>query len=172
MQLELLMQGTACRRAFIWGRSADKVRSFAQEMTKKGFFVSIANTPKELALKSQLIVTTTASHEPILQASDIQPGTHITAMGADAPGKQELDPHIMGLADVVVVDDKAQCIDHGEICTAVRQGLITEQSLIELGDILLTPSKGRQNDEQITVADLTGVAVQDIQIVKAILSAS
>jgi ornithine cyclodeaminase len=90
-------------------------------------------------------------------------------MGADAPGKIELDPAILSNADIVVVDSRSQCIDHGEICKAYKNNKISDDKIIELGTLIENPSLGRKNDHQITVVDLTGVAVQDIQIAKAVL---
>lgn len=83
--------------------------------------------------------------------------------------KIELDPDIIANADIVIVDSQSQCIDYGEICTAYHKKLITDDSLIELGAVIANPSLGRLDENQITVADLTGVAVQDIQIAKAII---
>ena len=89
-------------------------------------------------------------------------------MGSDDHGKQELDEAILGQADIVVADSVAQCVDHGECCSAVREGLLSKQNIVELGDVIANPAVGRINDGQVTVADLTGVAVQDIQIAKMV----
>lgn len=169
MQVDLLKEWTDCRQIYVWGRTAEKATAYKQAMEEKGFVVHIAKSPTEVAQNCNLIVTTTSSREPILKQSDIRPGTHITAMGADAPGKIELDPEIIANADIVVVDSKSQCIDHGEICTAYQKKLITDDCLVELGAVIVDPTLGRSNDTQITVIDLTGVAVQDIQIAKAVV---
>lgn len=95
----------------------------------------------------------------------ILPGTHITAVGADAPGKQELDPEIVRNADLVIVDSKDQCLDHGELAYARDQA----DRIIELGELLSYPEKGRKREQDITVADLTGLGVQDLQIAKAVV---
>ena len=87
-------------------------------------------------------------------------------MGADAPGKQELDPQIFKIADVRVVDSISQCVDHGDTSYAVKAGLIDSEQIVELGAVIKNPELGRTNEDQITIADLTGVAVQDIQIAK------
>ncbi|MCB1550655.1 MAG: ornithine cyclodeaminase family protein [Alphaproteobacteria bacterium] len=169
MQVDILKDWTDCRNVFVWGRNPEKSRQYKEEMEQKGFSVTISRTPSDLAKNCNLIITTTSAREPLLHADDIQSGTHITAMGADAPGKIELDPQIIAKADIVVVDNKSQCIDHGEICRAYKQGFITNENLIELGQIIDTPSLRRKDNHQITISDLTGVAVQDIQIAKAVL---
>lgn len=169
MQITILKQWTNCRNVFIWGRNKEKMEECREYLEKQGFLAKAVSSTTELAKHCNLIITTTPSSSPLLQESDIQPGTHITAMGADSPGKNELDHKIIAMAEIIAVDSKNQCIDHGEISQAYKQQLITEDSLIELGDIISNPSLGRVNDSQITIADLTGIAVQDIQIVKSIL---
>lgn len=169
MQIDILKHWTDCRNVFVWGCNVGKVQKYIEYIAKKGFIAKPVSTTTELAKHCNLIITTTASSQPLLQESDIQPGTHITAMGADSPGKIELDPKIIALADIVTVDSKNQCIDHGEIYQAYKQQLVIDKDLVELGDIIASPSLGRKNDSQITIADLTGIAVQDIQIVKSIL---
>jgi ornithine cyclodeaminase len=114
-----------------------------------------------------LIVTTTPSTEPLLTSDMIQPGKRIVALGADGPGKRELDPVILARARVVV-DSRVQCIDHGEAGWAVRAGLIEAGSLIELGALLTAPLAF--GADEIVVVDLTGVAVQDVEIAKSVWS--
>ena len=92
-------------------------------------------------------------------------------MGSDDHGKQELDPEVLGKADLIVADSRSQCVDHGECFGAVRGGHVEESSILELGRVIRHPSIGRTGDEQITVADLTGVAIQDIQIAKMVARA-
>lgn len=169
MQVDLLKEWTDCRQIYVWGRTDEKAMAYKQAMAEKGFMVHIAKSPAEVAQNCNLIITTTSSREPLLKVEDIRPGTHITAMGADAPGKIELDSRIIANADIVVVDSRSQCIDHGEICTAYHKKLITDDRLLELGAVIANPALGRLSKNQITVADLTGVAVQDTQIAKAII---
>ncbi len=94
-------------------------------------------------------------------------GTHITAVGGDAPGKQRIDPEIFKISDICVVDSKSQCLDHGEAFYAYKAGMIGEADLIELGEVIQNPSLQRLF-KTITLADLTGFSVQDIQIAKSI----
>ena len=97
------------------------------------------------------------------------PGTHITAVGSDGGGKQELDAAVLAKADHCIVDSISQCVLLGESHFAIAAGLIDETELIELGQIISGEKSGRQHDKEITIADLTGVAVQDIQIAKSVL---
>lgn len=170
MQVEILKHHTACRDVYVYGRTDRKVEAYIDAMGAKGFNVVACDTARAVAQKSNLIITATNAHEGLLGADDIAPGTHVTAMGADSPGKQELRPEIFQKASRIVVDSRPQCIDHGEVCHALNQGLIQEEALLELGEVIADPKKRRQNDTEITIADLTGVAVQDIQIAKAVMA--
>lgn len=167
MQLEMLSWITDCTKVFVYGRSEEKVLRYQKEMSAKGFNVHPCKSPEELAGKSDLIITTTASQKPLLFAEAIRPGTHITAMGADAPAKQELDPRILSIASVVACDSKPQCLHHGEVHFAVSEGLIIEEEIIEIGSLLKAPLERQKGD--ITVADLTGIATQDIKIASFVL---
>ncbi len=172
MQLELLKKLTGTREVHVWGRSPDAADACVRDMQGAGFAAERARSPGDIADRCNLIVTVTAAREPLLPADRIRPGTHITAVGADAPGKQELDPEICKRADIVAVDSRSQCVDHGEVAHALSGALVAEDRLIELGEMLLRPELGRSSQDQVTVADLTGVAVQDIQIAKAVYAAS
>ena len=90
-------------------------------------------------------------------------------MGSDTPQKLELDADILARADLVVADSIAQCLERGEIHQAVKAGLISEDQLVELGHVISGEAPSRSDEAQITVADLTGVAVQDIAIAMAVL---
>jgi ornithine cyclodeaminase len=90
-------------------------------------------------------------------------------MGSDTHDKQELDVSLLGAADLVVADSIPQCLERGEIHQALNAGAINREEVVELGSIIAGDAAGRTSAEQITVADLTGVAVQDIQIATAVL---
>jgi ornithine cyclodeaminase len=128
----------------------------------------VTQDARDVASTCDLIVTTTPATAPLLRADDIRPGTHITAVGSDTAVKQELDPAILAKADVVVADSIKQCRERGEIHHAIASGHVRQDRLAELGDVIAGKVAGRTSDGQITVADLTGVAVQDIQISKAV----
>lgn len=172
MQLELLKGVVDCNRCVIWGRSPEKVAQMIDDLGDSdpiaawGLDLRAADSIDDLASSCNLIVTTTPAREPLLQASQIRAGTHVTAMGSDDHGKQELEAALLGKADLVVADSISQCVDHGECCHAVRDAVIREADILELGAVIAEPAKGRQNDEQITIADLTGIAIQDIQAAK------
>jgi ornithine cyclodeaminase len=163
-QLDLLRHVTSCRHAVVWGRDTAKAGAFAVE----GFQVDVAGSVADLLLRCNLVVTTTPSEHPLIWAKDVQAGTHITAVGADGFGKQELDPALIARADVRVVDSRSQCFEYGDSSHALKAGLVTEDQFRELGEVIATPALGRTSESQITLADLTGVAIQDIQIADAV----
>ena len=168
LQVEYLSKITDCKDVLVWGRNTKKMNLYKDDMKKLGFEVASAESAKSVASECNLIITATASNEPLLNENDILNGTHITAMGSDTPGKRELGPGIIKSADLVVADSIDQCQERGEIACALRDGDISKQQIVELGDVLSGKKLGRQDEKQITVADLTGVAVQDIQIATAV----
>jgi ornithine cyclodeaminase len=161
MQLDLLKEVTQCRRAMIWARSPERAAAFHVD----GFETSVAASVRDLCSHCRLIVTTTPSRQALVMTADVQPGTHITAVGADGAGKQEIDAALF-VRTGCFVDSRTQCSQFGDSSYAVRAGWIRAQDLVELGELAQNPKLGRQDDAQITIADLTGVAVQDIQIAK------
>ena len=168
LQVEYLSKITDCKDVLVWGRNTKKMNLYKDDMKKLGLEVVLAESAKSVASQCNLIITATASNEPLLNENDILNGTHITAIGSDTPGKRELGPGIIKSADLVVADSIDQCQERGEIACALRDGDISKQQIVELGDVLSGKKLGRQNEKQITVADLTGVAVQDIQIATAV----
>jgi ornithine cyclodeaminase len=174
MQLELLKGEVDCKSCFVWGRDADKVEKTIEDLKANsavidwGLEIKAAADIDELVSNCQLIVTTTSAREPIIRAELVRPGTHITAMGSDDHGKQELEAGLLAKADIVAADSLSQCVDHGECFHAVQNGMIKEDSIVELGQVIKNPQIGRSSEDQITVADLTGVAIQDIQIAKMV----
>ena len=168
LHLHYLNEVIDCRKVLVWGRNLEKLNAYKNEMESEGFEIKTTQNSNEILQNCNLIVTTTPSKDPILYAEYLQKGTHITAVGSDTPHKQELDSKILQNADLVVADSIPQCLERGEIYKAISNNKITENDLIELGNVISETVKGRTSDEQITIADLTGVAVQDMQIAKAV----
>jgi ornithine cyclodeaminase len=167
LQLEYLAPVTDCRDVLVWGRDRKKLDAYASDMTSLGFTVATTKHVVDIEKTCDLIVTTTPATAPILTGS-LLPGTHVTAMGSDTHDKQELDPAVLRNADLVIADSISQCLERGEICQALKCNAIKVSDIVELGSIIAGDIDGRTSDEQITVADLTGVAVQDIQITTAV----
>jgi len=168
LQALALKTVTSCRDLMVWGRRPEAVAEYCDDMQTVGFQPAVASDAAELAASCQLIVTTTAAHEPVLAGVHLKPGTHVTAMGSDTLDKRELDTESMRRADVVVADSRSQALVRGEIAHALREGAVAEKDVVELGQVISGELPGRTSQLQITVADLTGVAVQDCAIANAV----
>jgi ornithine cyclodeaminase len=171
-QLKLLEFGITCREVMIWGRDEAKAKKFKNHPDLRGWKINVAKDLNELTATCNLIVTTTSSSQPLLWAHQIQSGTHITAVGTDDLGKQELDPEIFVKAKRIIVDSRSQCMQFGDVSYAVRQNLIKEEQLVELGEVIEDPSLRRNSETEISVVDLTGVAIQDLQIAALVFEQS
>jgi len=165
LQLEYLREVTPCRRVTLWARSADRARA----LTVPGFDIEVVESPAKVAAAARLIVSVTASRSWLLGAAEVRPGTHITAVGADGGGKQELEPTLFALAKIRAVDSLSQCANFGDSSYALEQGLIRMEDLVELGRVIQDPSLRRRSEQDISIADLTGVAVQDMAIAELAL---
>ena len=171
LQLRYLKHVTACRQVLVWGRGEPQLERYRRDMEPHGFAIETTQNRADILRNCSLVVTATPATVPLLHVADLQPGTHITAVGSDTPEKQELDSAILARADVVVADSISQCLERGEIHKAIQSGHITQDDLVELGDVIAGRAAGRTSEDQITVADLTGVAVQDIKIATAVYEA-
>lgn len=151
-------------QVFIWGRDLVKASLLAAKLGRHGLAAHAVATVQDVFEHCNVVITCTPSTQAIVPVSVVKPGTHIVAMGADSLGKQELDPHILALARVIMTDDHRQCAERGELAPALRAGLIANTADISLGQVLAGNIQGRISPDDVTVADLTGLAAQDIAI--------
>jgi len=165
-QVECLSLVRQFKNVLVWGRSPEKATAYAGEMRERhGLEVRVADSPNEAVAASQVVITATASNRPLITPDALHPGLHITAVGADFPGKQELDPEVLVKADMLVCDTLAQCRVNGEIQHILEDGeLPVGLAVIELGELTIGARQGRVTEDQITVCDLTGTGVQDTAI--------
>ena len=127
----------------------------------------ISSNIQEVCEKSEILITTTPSTEPLVRHEWLKKGTHITAMGSDAEHKNELDPMIIKSCDLYIPDKQSQTSVLGELHHAIKKELIdVNRQFIELGAVIKNPSLGRKSKEDITVCDLTGTGVQDTAIAR------
>jgi ornithine cyclodeaminase/alanine dehydrogenase-like protein (mu-crystallin family) len=145
----------------VWGRNGDHAVRAAAEIG-----ATAAETVEAAVRDADVVITCTAAREPLVRAEWLQPGAHVTAVGSDGAGKQELDPAILRAADLLVVDAKEQCVRLGELQHAPEQS----DRAVELGAICAGAATGRTSAEQLTVCDLTGVGVQDVAAANAVLA--
>ena len=153
------------KEALVWGRDAAKAERCAADLAASlGIPVRAESDAARLVELSQLVVTTTPAEEPVLRADWLHPGLHITAMGSDQAGKNEIDPAALAAADVYVADRVSQTELLGELRSAIAAGLWTGDTPPELGEIITGAAGGRTSEDQVTICDLTGTGAQDTAI--------
>ena len=171
-QVECLRLVRDFERVLVSTRAPARAAAFATEMEEKlGLPVTVAAGIEQVVRESDVLITTTPSHEPLVRADWLHAGLHVTAMGSDLPGKRELDVAVLRRGDLLVCDHLGQCVRLGELqslATEIETGVTS--GIVELGAITAGAHGGRANDEQITVCDLTGTGVQDTAIAGAALA--
>jgi ornithine cyclodeaminase len=169
-QVRCLRVVRAFTRIVVWSPNEQHAQMYAAEMRGDGYDVTIAATPEAVCRAADVLITATPARQPLVRAAWLRAGQHVTALGSDSPGKQELDPECLDRADLVVVDRFAQCSAFGELKHAIAAGLLTRHDVhAELGQVVAGVKPGRTDDSQLTIADLTGVGFQDTAIASAAL---
>lgn len=162
MQIRAISLVMQIEEIHAWSRNPETLARFKADI--EGEFdipVILADSKKEAVEQADILITTTRGKGPLVEASWVKPGTHIIAIGTDMKGKQELDPEIFRHAKIVN-DSISQCIDKGETWHPLSAKIITLDDIHgEIGEILLGTKPGRENDEEITIFDSTGMAIQD-----------
>ncbi len=147
----------------VWSRSRDTLDRFVREQQPKyeGFEIKPSTDIGQVVRGADVVVTITPARGPIVFDEWIAPGTHIAAVGADKKGDQELEGKILQRARIFV-DDIRQCRTDGEINVPLSEGLISEADIAgEIGEVIAGRKKGRTSEEEITLFDSTGIALQD-----------
>jgi ornithine cyclodeaminase len=152
-------------RLVAWSRDRPRLDAYVREMRDEGLDARAAATPEAVCREADVLITATPSRTPLVAVEWLRPGQHITALGSDSPGKQELDAACLARADLLVVDRLTQCAAFGELRQALDAGLLRPDRVhAELGEIVAGVKPGRTAAAQLTVADLTGVGFQDTAI--------
>ncbi len=147
---------------------ADRSEAAVERFIKTFSQYSVKACSLEETASSDILCAVTPVREPIIKKEWIHPGTHINAIGADAPGKEELEPSLLKAA-VVVVDDIEQATHAGEINVPVSKGLFRASDIYAtLGEIVMGKKPGRQSEQDITIFDATGLAIEDIATAKLV----
>ena len=169
MQVAAILKVRSIKQITIYNRTLSRAQALQEELASSyDVQVTVAADPQEAVAAKDIIVTATASNTPLVQAEWVSPGTHINAMGADAAGKQELDPAIFSKARIFV-DDWAQAQHSGEINVALSQGLLPAENLLgSLGEVVAGKKPGREHSEEITIFDSTGLVIQDLALGKSV----
>jgi ornithine cyclodeaminase/alanine dehydrogenase-like protein (mu-crystallin family) len=152
------------REVSLYDVDAERARRSAEELGAR-----VAT--REDALAADLLVTMTPGHEVLLPEGSLQPGQHVSLMGADGPGKAEIAVEEL-LRTRIFADDWEQASHNGELVHAVEAGKLARDQVTELGQVLEGSAPGRQTDEEITAFDSTGLAIQDLAIALAAIEGS
>jgi ornithine cyclodeaminase len=152
----------------VWSRKRASAEALCRELDDLGCTLNAVDSPQEAVTGSDIVTTITPSREAIVHASWVDAGTHISAMGADAAGKKELESSLMAAA-LTFADLPAQSARIGEFQHAVASGVLTEERIIPIGEVVLGRHPGRSDDAEITVFDSSGVAPQDLYVAAAVL---
>ncbi|MGQ9801340.1 MAG: ornithine cyclodeaminase family protein [Candidatus Saccharicenans sp.] len=166
-QLKALAEVRSFEEVRVWSRNQENVRKYIVEMEKTFPAVEFKAvfSAEEAVRGADLIITATASRQPVVRAEWLKPGVHITAMGSDGPEKRELYPEVLAMADMVYCDSVAQGQRLGEVHHGLESGAITLDKVSgEIGEVILGRKPGRLSEDEITVADLTGLGVQDAAV--------
>jgi alanine dehydrogenase len=174
MQLLALKELFDIQEVKVWDIDKGLAKRYQEEMTKElSIDIQVVSAPDDVVPDADILVTVTPSRKALINVDSIHEGIHINAIGADGPGKQELDPKIMTCVSKIVVDSLEQCRRIGEIQHALGQGLIDESKLHgEIGEIVNGDKSGRESDTEITLFDSTGLSAQDIAAAKIVYDAA
>lgn len=166
LQLAALCLVRPINRVLVWGRDGRRAEKAAEDMKKSQGIEAQAVADAEMAVgEADIIITTTPATEPILKAEWLHSGQHVTAMGSDQHSKEELSPDCLIKADRYVPDRLSQTRLIGELRGAIAAGHVaSDRDFAEIGAIIAGSAPGRQSDDELTIADLTGTGVQDTAI--------
>ena len=156
-------------RLTLWNRTPERAQVLARELTGV-VDTRIAGALEPEVRHHRLIVTATASTSPLIRAGWVAPGTHVTSVGTGSPGKVELEPALLAQADKLVVDRLVQAERFGNLRSALAAGALQRSAVYgELGALTAGRLAGRESASEITIADLTGVGVQDAAIAQVVV---
>jgi alanine dehydrogenase len=159
-QIAAISKVKKLKEILVYDIREEAVEKLAKILAKEK--IKIKKGSLEEVCQKDILVTATPAREPIVKKEWIKPGTHINAIGADAEGKQELDPEILKIAKIVV-DNLEQASHSGEINVPLSKGLIKKENIFgELGEIVAGKKPGREKEDEITIFDSTGLAIQDL----------
>ncbi|WP_336216433.1 ornithine cyclodeaminase family protein [Nonomuraea sp. LPB2021202275-12-8] len=164
-QLEALLNVRRVTSVRVFARRAAHVERFALDIrTRFGVTAEVCRSARDAVTDADIVVTATSSCEPVVHGEWLAPGTHVTAVGADTPGKRELDRDCLARAATIAVDDLGQARTVGELQYAAVEATWDPAKVVTLGAVQSAERSGRARDSDITVADLTGVGFQDAAI--------
>lgn len=162
MQIRAITEVMKVQEIYAWDSNPDTLGNYKRDIESEySIPVVMTGSKKEAVEQADILITTTRGTGSLVEAQWVKPGTHIVAIGTDQRGKQELDPEIFRSAKLVV-DSISQCTEKGETWHPLHKKIITKDDIHgEIGEVLLRKKRGRETDEEITIFDSTGMAIQD-----------
>jgi alanine dehydrogenase len=167
-EVEAILKVRAIDQVMVWNRDVAQAQQLAKTISEKHDIATNVTDLADAVCQADIIVTITAALQALFPAEWVRPGTHISAMGADAHGKQELDPALARQARCFA-DVPGQAVRFGELQHGHAAGLIAEADIIALGAVLCGEALGRHNAEEITLFDSSGIALQDLAVAQIAL---
>lgn len=168
LQIEAAYLVRPFKRVLVWGRDSSKAEACATDITNKIGVPASMTSAEAVVRESQLVITATPAPSPILRVEWLHPRLHITAMGSDQVGKNEIQPEAIGRAHLYVCDRVSQAEVLGELRTARSAGFLSGMVPPELGEVI-ERRRGRTSEDEITICDLTGTGAQDTAIASHVL---
>jgi ornithine cyclodeaminase/alanine dehydrogenase-like protein (mu-crystallin family) len=166
LQVEWLHELRPLARVMVWGRHEDAAARLVSRFRRNG--LNAVATGISEAAGAECVITATAAHTPLIHCGAFTAANHVTAIGADMPGKSELPPELFARAATIATDDHSQCLKHGDFGNAVRAGWVRETADTPIGTLLRDEATDRRG---FSIADLTGVGALDAQVASAVFAA-
>ncbi len=164
-QLQALLEVRPIEHVTVWGRRPEAAEQYRRDMAAAGVPVSLAATVRQAVEGADVVITATSSTAPLVEAGWLARGAHVTAVGSDMPHKQELDPRVLAAAGKYVPDSIETAATSGELHHALEAGVFDVGSVYgELTAVASGRLAGRTADDELTVADLTGMGIQDAAV--------
>lgn len=157
----------------VFSRTPSNTQAFVEAVgASLGVEVHSVQSGREAVEGRDIVITSTPARSPVVLTHWISPGTHVTAIGADLPDKQEIDPSLFSRATCVAADDVEHASNSGDLHHALIAEAIRKEEVVAIGDLIVGSAPGRQTDRDITIADLTGLGIQDAAVANVALSAA
>ena len=165
-QLEAVCRVREVRNARVFSRTPERRARFAADMSAKlGVEVAAVESAEECARNSDVVVTITSSSRPVLEGQWLSPGTHINAAGSNHWMRRELDGEAVGRCDIVVTDDVEQAkLECGDLLYPIERGTVRWEQVRNLSDVIAGRTPGRTGDDDITLFESQGLALEDIAV--------
>lgn len=165
LQAQIITAHLGLSNVVVFGRSNEKASDLCKTLNQSGINANAMSSVRDVCHAADIVVTTTPAATAVLGATDLPEKLHIIAIGADSPGKNEIEPAVFAAADIIATDSHQQCLHHGDFGSAVRAGVVTENADVSFCDLIAGQSATVDfSTNKISIVDLTGLGVQDLAL--------